>query len=138
MWLPASDRKVQLSCVTLGRNFTIGPYATIGPNVTVYLDVIFEVKALSAGDLRWGSKNMPLPSVHLTLCIYIFLSLVHFEFFWEYVKSFSFLGGWGNKYIFKGLYMCAATMYSIVLIKAMFPQIMDYFHPLTTVTDCSK
>ena len=80
-------------CVTLGHNFT-GPYAAIGPNVTVYINVILEVKALSAGDLRWGSKNVPLPSLHHTLCIY-FLSFVHFPIF---LGICQFFGGGGKVY----------------------------------------
>ena len=95
--------------VILGYTFTIGPHATstIGPNVTVYFGVIFELKALSAGDLRWGSKNVPLPSLHHTLCIYVFC-------IWFILPDFLgmsnlFLGG-EISIFFRGIYIFAATM----------------------------
>ena len=87
--------------VTLGHTFTIGP------NVTVYIDVIFEVKALSAGDLRWGNKNVLLPSLHHTLCIYVFC-------IWFILPDFLgmsnlFFWGGGISIFFRGIYIFAAT-----------------------------
>ena len=95
-------------CVTLGHNFT-GPYAAIGPNVTVYINVILEVKALSAGDLRWGSKNVPLPSLHHTLCIYFFV-LCSFSHF---LGNMSIFFGGGIS-IFLGEYIFLLILFTVL------------------------